>query len=115
MPHPPSKSRCWMKLATVACAAAFCLIAATRKVTAAETIPVTPLTATIDQPEASLQLLVSQTVEDGRKVDLTRQVKYRSENEKIARVDELGLVTPVADGETGVVVEHAGGSTRVAV
>ena len=47
-------------------------------------------------------MLVSQTAEAGRLVDLTRQVKYRSENEAIARVDELGLITPVADGETGV-------------
>lgn len=82
---------------------------------AAEPIEVSPLTATIDQPEASLQLLVSQQSAEGRKVDLTRQVKYRSENEKIARVDELGLVTPVADGDTSVVVEHAGGQSRVAI
>ena len=82
---------------------------------AAEKIEVSPLAATLDQPEASLQLLVHQTELDGRKVDLTRSVKYRSENEKIARVDELGLVTPVADGETGVVVDHPGGSTKVAI
>lgn len=82
---------------------------------AAEKVTVSPLMATLDQPEASLQLLVSQAAEEGRTVDLTRQAKYRSENEKIARVDELGLVTPVGDGETGIVVEHAGGSSRVVV
>lgn len=60
-------------------------------------------------------MLVSEAVEAGRLVDLTRHVKYRSENEAIARVDELGLITPVADGETGVMVEHSGGPTRVEV
>ena len=71
--------------------------------------------ATLDQPESSLQLLVGQAAEEGRTIDLTRQAKYRSENEAVARVDELGLVTPVADGETGVIVEHSGGLTRVAI
>jgi hypothetical protein len=78
-------------------------------------VVVSPQTAELDQPESSLQLLVNQTVENERTVDQTRQAKYRSENEKIAQVDALGLITPVADGETTVVVEHPAGTTRVPV
>lgn len=107
--------RCWL-LTAVALGLFLSLnLAVSRELTAAEEVAVSPLVATLDQPEASLQLLVSQLAADGRNVDLTRLAKYRSENDKIARVDELGLITPVADGETAVVVEHAGGSTRVSV
>jgi hypothetical protein len=112
MPARCSSWRFWLRrpvLATLGC------WLVTAGVLAAGEIEVTPQTATLDQPEATLQLLVSQTVEAGRKVDLTRTVKYRSENDQIARVDELGLVTPMADGETSVVVKHPEGTARVTV
>jgi hypothetical protein len=78
-------------------------------------VVVSPQVAELDQPESSLQLLVSQTGENKQTVDRTRQAKFRSENEKIAQVDALGLITPVADGETTIVVEHPAGETRVPV
>ncbi|WP_425613723.1 DUF1549 domain-containing protein [Anatilimnocola sp. NA78] len=113
-------SRCWLRTAAVATAflallAGVTLPAPAAEPTAASKITVTPATGEIDQPEASLQLLVSEATENKRTIDLTRQVKYRSEDEKIARVDELGLITPVADGQTNVLVEHAGGPTKVPV
>src|SRR5690349_13387255 len=108
-------SRCWLQLAVVFGLFLSVFAGFSARLSAAEKVTVSPLTATLDQPEASLQLLVSQAAEAGRTVDLTRQAKYRSENEKIARVDDLGLVTPVADGETGIAVEHVGGSSRVVV
>jgi hypothetical protein len=115
MHHRSLSSRCWLQMAVGSALCLSVFVAFSRDSSAAEKVTVSPLVATIDQPEASLQLLVSQAAEAGRNVDLTRAAKYRSQNEKIARVDELGLITPIADGETAVVVDHAGGSTRVSV
>ncbi|WP_254507972.1 DUF1549 and DUF1553 domain-containing protein [Anatilimnocola floriformis] len=108
-------SRCWLQFAVVFGLFLNVCGGFSGSLFAAEKFIVSPLMATLDQPEASLQLLVGQAAEEGRTVDLTRQAKYRSENAAIARVDEFGLVTPVADGETGVIVEHTGGQTRVAI
>ncbi len=115
MQHAVPNLRCSLRLVGPALLAFSATIACNAVVVAAGKVTVTPAAAEIDQPEASLQLLVNEVVEPGRSVDLTRQVKYRSENEKIARVDELGLITPVSDGQTAVLVDHAGGPTRVPV
>lgn len=75
---------------------------------------VSPATVLLTGPESSQQLLASEPVE-GRKVDLTRGVSYRSENRDIATVNNLGLIEPVRDGQTVIVVEHAGQEKKVAV
>ena len=74
---------------------------------AAAPLEITPAQVTLDSPESTQQLLISEKAE-GRSVDLTRQVKYRSDDTTVATVDELGLVQPVRDGKTTVVVEHGG-------
>jgi hypothetical protein len=76
---------------------------------------VTPAKVELDQPEASLQLLVTATPAPNQQSDQTRAAKYRSEDASIATVDELGLVQPAKDGETAIVVELAGEQTRVPV
>ncbi len=78
-------------------------------------LAVTPATTVLDHPEETQQLLVTGQSADGRAIDLTRLAKYRVEDPKIAEVDELGLVRPLKDGKTQVVVEHGGQSQRVAV
>ena len=57
---------------------------------AAAELVVTPTQVTLNDPEAAFQLLVSTTVEDQRRIDLTRKVRYESLNTKIATVDEPG-------------------------
>ncbi|QDU27951.1 Bacterial Ig-like domain (group 2) [Anatilimnocola aggregata] len=107
--------RSWLRMTAPALAFFAVTAGLCQHLAAAEKITVTPATAELDQPEASLQLLVSQPTADKRIIDLTRVAKYRSEDEKIARVDELGLITPVTDGQTNVIVEHPDGTTKVPV
>ncbi|MBL9080649.1 MAG: hypothetical protein JNK76_02525 [Planctomycetales bacterium] len=76
---------------------------------------VTPSKVNFDRPESNQQLLVSITRPDGCVVDRTRIAKYRSADESIAVVDELGLVEPLRDGRTAIVVEHDGARIEVPV
>ena len=84
-------------------------------VCSAAAFQVTPANAVLDDPEATLQLLVDGKSADGRGIDLTRAAKYRSEDPTIAVVDELGLVQPLRDGKTSIVVDHAGATHKVPV
>ncbi len=63
------------------------------------------------------QLLVAARLADGRREDVTDQVRYVSSNETVARVDAEGRVEAVSSGETAVMVRAAGhaASTRVGV
>lgn len=62
-----------------------------------------PISVTIDRPEASQQLLVTSHVGMFRN-DLTRQAEYLVANPELIRVDADGTVFPKADGETHVTV-----------
>jgi len=53
--------------------------------------------------------------ESARRLDLTGRVKFRSENLVVATVSEQGMIVPVADGKTAIVVEQAGQSLRCEV
>ncbi|MDX1943791.1 MAG: DUF1549 and DUF1553 domain-containing protein [Pirellulaceae bacterium] len=75
---------------------------------------VSPKTVLLDSPESTQQLLVSEPAA-GRTLDFTRQAKYRSEDATVATVDELGLIQPIRDGKTVVVIEHGGQTMRVPV
>ena len=76
---------------------------------------VTPAEVVLTQPEATQQLLVVAKSNDGRTIDATRTVKYRSLNPEIATVDETGLVRPQRDGQTSIEVELATHHVRIAV
>lgn len=76
---------------------------------------VTPPTVKLDRPESTQQLLLSIEANDSRTVDATRTAKYRSADPAIATVDELGLVEPLRDGKTTIVVELDGRSHSVPV
>jgi len=83
---------------------------------AADSQPViSPAVVQLDRPESTQQLLVSTTVADGRAVDATRTAKYRSADVTIAIVDEFGLVEPLKDGKTSIVVDVDGKSLSVPV
>jgi len=88
---------------------------ATGQTLRAAELVVTPTQVTLSDPEAAFQLLVSTTVEDQRRIDLTRKVRYESLNAKIATVDETGLVEAADDGETDVVIHFEKQSAKVHV
>ena len=75
-------------------------------------IKVVPSSIILDSPETTQQLLVA---ESDTTPDLTRQATYQSANPKIALVDETGLVRPVAEGKTEIVVAHKDQQARIPV
>ncbi len=66
-------------------------------------IYIEPSTVTLPNRYATAQLIVFARHKDGRFVDVTHEAKFRSENPKVATVDEFGLVAPNGDGETAIV------------
>lgn len=66
----------------------------------ADELRVSPVSMRLESPEASHQLLITKTLPDGRRVDVTRRVEFRVENGDIATVDSRGLVKPKKDGTT---------------
>ncbi len=73
---------------------------------------VAPATIELDRPEATQQV-VTLLAFDGRERDVTRSARYTVENPNIARVDAEGLVYPLADGSTRLLVKHETGETAV--
>lgn len=90
-------------------------VAAPQPTNLAGPLEVTPTSVVLDSPESTLQLLATVRAADGRGIDVTRAAKYRLENAGPAAVDTLGLVEPLKDGKTAVVVEYNGKSVRVPV
>ncbi len=78
-------------------------------------VEVSPTSIRLDSPEATSQLLVSDVGGNPARIDLTRKASFSSANPKVAEVDETGLVSPVGEGQTEIVVRHAGEEKRVAV
>ncbi len=81
----------------------------------AGSLEVSPLRVILDQPESTQQLLANVKQNDSRVIDVTRAAQYRSEDSNIATVDELGLVRPMKDGQTSILIEHEGNLLRVSV
>jgi hypothetical protein len=66
--------------------------------------------------DARQQLIVSGKFSSGQYRDFTRKVKYTSDPAGIVQIDETGLVTPLADGETTVIATtDAGQAGKIAV
>lgn len=66
-------------------------------------LEVSPREVFLDAPEASQQVVVWKTVDDSRRIDLTRRAKMRVQPPGIASVDQQGLVRPLQNG-TGTLV-----------
>ena len=66
---------------------------------AAEPLVVRPSRVELHSPEDSVQVL-AETVTGGRTVDRTRDARWAVDDNKIARVDPAGLVTPLSNGKT---------------
>lgn len=76
------------------------------------TLLVSPATISLDNPEATQQILVRLASAGG---DLTRQATYEIAEPKIVTVDGHGLVQAKADGRTTIVVRHGQGEARISV
>jgi hypothetical protein len=76
------------------------------------TLEVSPSIVVLDDPEAAQQLLVRSSKSAA---DLTHLSRYEVLDLKIVTVDAAGLVQPMAEGRTFVVVRHGGEEARVPV
>jgi hypothetical protein len=78
-------------------------------------VSVDPPAVHLRGPVASWSLLVTAHAPDRRLTDRTHDARYRSLNPAVARVSTGGVVQPVADGATEVVVEADGRTLHVPV
>lgn len=74
---------------------------------------VSPDSVRLDSPEASQQVLVGAPQADGRRVDVSRVATYSVSAPEIAQVGPQGLMRPLADGRTELVVRYGGEEVRV--
>ncbi|HEX3314200.1 MAG TPA: DUF1549 domain-containing protein [Gemmataceae bacterium] len=88
----------------------FALACATIPAHASESIHVGPAAIVLDNPEATQQVVVWTST-----ADFTRTVDYRMLDPKIAIVEATGLVRPVGDGKTTLVILRGKEETRVPV
>jgi mono/diheme cytochrome c family protein len=58
------------------------------------------------------RLLVTATLQDGRKEDVTDQVHFHSNNRDVVKVSRDGIVEAVMPGETDIIIRAAGTSTN---
>src|ERR1700683_1314303 len=70
---------------------------------AAAPLHVSPAIITLDNPEATQQILVRSPKSSA---DLTRLATYEVLDPKLASVDAAGMVQPKAEGRTAIVVRH---------
>ncbi len=97
--------------------AVFCLLLSPVAVSAADfvEISVDPGIVELRGGTATYSLLVTGKTADGRLVDCTSAAKFRSADDKIAAVTATGVVGPVADGSTHIVVEADGKTVKATV
>ena len=74
-----------------------------------------PQQVTLVGPESSQQLVVTADLNQKQSVDLTRKVVYSSSDQAIVTVSERGLIQPVAEGSTTIVVAGESGSRMIPV
>jgi len=78
-------------------------------------LSVFPAKVDLDGPRAEQRLSVLGDYANGRRWDLSRQATYRSAADNIARVDEHGILHPIADGETEIEIAVQGQTAKVPV
>ncbi len=75
-------------------------------------IGVSPKRVHLRGPESSQQLLVTQS-KSGRLTDVTRDVAYEIAPPKIASIDSDGLLHPLAEGTSEIIVRQGGQKLRI--
>ncbi len=78
-------------------------------------LQLTPATVKLTHPLRPHSLLVQARTKDGYDVDFTGSATFTSSDEKIARVDVLGWVQPVANGDAVITVQAGGRTAKVNV
>src|SRR5258708_2630102 len=78
-------------------------------------LQVTPASVMLTHLQRAHSLLVHARTQGGCDADLTGSATFRSSDEKIARVDLLGWVQPVANGQATIAVQAAGRTANVNV
>jgi hypothetical protein len=78
-------------------------------------LTVQPAEVMIIHPQRPQSVLVAARTADGYDVDLTAKAVFRSSDTKVATVDPMGWVQPVADGDAVLEVEAAGKTVRAAI
>jgi hypothetical protein len=86
---------------------------ATRKALAA--LEVFPPGVRLEGPYATQHLLVTGKLRDGRKIDLTREARYRFAKSPIASVDAYGQLHIRADGSDTLIVTARGRQEQISV
>jgi len=97
---------CRLIAATIAIAGLSCFTGS-----ALAELQVRPAAITLRGPESSVQVVVMTPGESGRMIDVTRQVTFTTADPKIAQAAPGGLITPIAEGATMLVVQQ--GDERV--
>src|SRR5262245_60258632 len=78
----------------------------------ADGLHVSPTTVTLNNPEATQQILVRSS---SPVRDVTHAAIYESLDPRIAVVDKMGRVQPISEGRTAIVVRHGAEQARVPV
>ncbi|HUG70105.1 MAG TPA: DUF1549 and DUF1553 domain-containing protein [Pirellulaceae bacterium] len=76
-------------------------------------IVVSPSSVVLDRPESSQQLLVCVAQADRTTVDVSRSATYEIAEPRIAAIDSSGLVHPLRDGRTEIIIRHSSEVARV--
>ncbi|MGE3803035.1 MAG: DUF1553 domain-containing protein [Gemmataceae bacterium] len=82
---------------------------------APERISVQPDKVLLDGIDDGSQLVVTGHFAGDKQQDLTARATFRGADARVATVDERGLVTPVSDGQTQIIIEAAGKSFPLSV
>lgn len=83
-------------------------------VTAEAQVSVSPAMILLDRPEGSQQVLVTERIGDVLR-DVTREAEFMVPPEGWVRVDSAGLVRPIREGETRIVVKHGGSEIAIPI
>src|SRR5665213_3303817 len=78
-------------------------------------IRISPSAVVLNRPEGSQQLLVTETLPDGRSRDVTRVAGYQISAAAVATVDSAGLVRPLADGAAEIIIRLGTDEARVPI
>src|SRR5207302_1716130 len=76
---------------------------------------VSPAEVALNRPEGAQQLLVTEMLPDGRSRDATRAAHYEITSAAVVTVDSTGLVRPLADGTTQIVIRHGADEVRIPI
>ncbi|MCZ2342946.1 MAG: DUF1553 domain-containing protein [Bacteroidales bacterium] len=80
-----------------------------------KTLTVYPTRVSLPNGDASHQMVVTGTLQNGRQVDLTRAVRYTVTDAKLAEVSATGRVTPLANGSTQLTISFGDKTASVPV